>query len=404
MANCWLKLRYIAGKLVALPALIIKINNYVQKNLCPKCGLPDFVKFGFRSLTLFTKLGWQKKQLQRYQCLGCKYIWHNADLFGMFTRPVIAQAIFIYLRCISLNGVAAIFRSWYNTDVFSKDTLIRHIEAYAGQLPSHFQITEWLEPKRSGYYALDGTWMKYRGRDIVLLILFDVRTLDVVNWKIARKENEANYSELLIDACGEISSNVKGFFCDGDPGLLRALKILFPDAPIQLCVFHKYSRAGQIIPFVRIRNDVDREIKKLTEKVLFAPTKQEAIDSLAELQRYARIHQKHKKLKELIGVLKRNFHLLLTHFDNPEMSPYNNVLEGFNYIVKRKTKLMKGFKKPVNINKWIKLIMLDWRFHKLTESTFKDRKNKSPLELAECDLPKIHNWVQFVYKNYPKST
>ena len=319
----------------------------------------------------------------------------------MFTRNMIAQAIFVYLHSISLNSVSAIFSSWYNFDVFSKDTLINGIEKYMSELPDNFQITEWLKPERSGYYALDGTWMKYRGRDIVLLILFDVKTLDVVNWKIARTENETNYSKLLLDAYKEISSNIKGFFCDGDPGLLKALRILFSDAPIQMCVFHKYCRAGQVIPFVRIKNDVDREIKKLTEQVLFAKTKQDAINSLEKLQRYAQKHQKHKKLKELIGVLKRNFHLLLTHFDNPEMSPYNNVLEGFNYIVKRKTKLMKGFKKPVNINMWIKLIMLNWRFHYLKESCFKDRKNKSPLELAGCELPKIYNWVTYIDENYP---
>lgn len=320
----------------------------------------------------------------------------------MFTRKMIAQAIFVYLHSLSLNSVSSIFSSWYNIDVFSKDTLINGIEKYMSELPNNFQITEWLKPKRSGYYALDGTWLKYRGRDIVLLILFDVKTLDVVNWKIARTENEANYSELLLDVYKEISPNVKGFFCDGDPGLLKALKILFPDAPIQMCVFHKYSRAGQVIPFVRIKNDVDKEIKKLTEQVLFAKTKQDAIDSLEKLQRYAQEHQKHESLKKLIGVLKRNFDLLLTHFDNPEMSPYNNVLEGFNYIVKRKTKLMKGFKRPVNINMWIKLIMFNWRFHYLKESCFKDRKNKSPLELAGCKLPKIYNWVTYIDENYQK--
>jgi len=310
----------------------------------------------------------------------------------------------MYLRGMSLNATAAIFRSWYNTDIFSKVTLIKHIEEYTEQIPNHFQITAWLNPIRSGYYALDGTWMKYRGRDIVLLILFDVKTLDVVNWKIARTENETNYSELLIDAYKEISPNIKGFFCDGDPGLLKALKILFPDTPIQMCVFHKYCRAGQVIPFVRIKNDVDREIKKLTEQVLFANTKQDAINSLEKLKRYAQEHQKHEGLKKLIGVLKRNFNLLLTHFDNPEMSPYNNVLEGFNYIVKRKTKLMKGFKKPININRWIKLIMLDWRFHYLTESQFQDRRKKSPLELAGCELPKIYNWIKFIHKNYQKKS
>ncbi len=144
----------------------------------------------------------------------------------------------------------------------------------------------------------------------------------------------------------------------------------------------------------------NKEIKKKVEAILFAPTKQEAVDNLKDLESYAQEHQKYAKLKKLIGVLKRNFELLLTHFDNPEMSPYNNTLEGFNYIVKRKTNLMKGFKKPVNIGRWIKLIMLDWRFHKLTESTFKERKNKSPLELSSCNLPKIYNWMKYIRKNF----
>ena len=313
-----------------------------------------------------------------------------------------AQAIFMYLRSLSLNSVSDIFRSWYNTDVFSKHTLIKHIEAYCDQIPNQFEISAWLKPTRSGFYALDGTWLKYRGRDIVLLILFDVKTLDIVNWRISSEENRQAYDTLLVDAYAEIANNIKGSHCDSDPGLLKAIKDLFPDTPIQLCVFHKYSRAGQLIPFVRIKNETDKEIKSLVEKVLFAPTKQEAISSLAKLQRYAQEHQKHKKLQELIGVLRRNFDLLLTHFDNPEMSPYNNVLEGFNYIVKRRTNLMKGFKKPININKWLKLILTDWRFHRLKESQFKDRKNKMPLELAGCKLPKIHNWVTYIYKNYPK--
>jgi transposase-like protein len=108
------------------------------------------------------------------------------------------------------------------------------------------------------------------------------------------------------------------------------------------------------------------------------------------------------KLQKLIGTLKRNFDLLLTHFDYQDMSPYNNVLEGFNHITKRKTKLMKGFKKLVNINKWIKLIITDWRSHYLNKSEFKNVKNKSLLELAGCELPKIYNWIDYIHKNYPK--
>lgn len=183
----------------------------------------------------------------------------------------------MYLRSLSLNSVSEIFRSWFDIDVFSKDTLINHIEKYTDQIPGHFQITEWLKPTRSGFYALDGTWLKYRGKDIVLLILLDVKTLDIVSWRISRKETREAYDKLLVSAYAEIANDIKGIHCDGDPGLLLAIKDLFPETPIQLCVFHKYSRAGQLIPFIRIKNETDGEIKRLTERVLFAPTKQEAI-------------------------------------------------------------------------------------------------------------------------------
>lgn len=318
----------------------------------------------------------------------------------MFDIKVIEQATFMYLHSLSFNSVSEIFRSWFEKDVLPKKILLHHIEQLSEKLPSNLEVTNWLKPIRSGYYALDGTWMKYRGKDFVLLILFDVETLDIVNYKIALKETQQAYTKLLKEVYNEINANPKGFFCDGDPGLLKALKILFPKVPVQLCVFHKYARAGQVISFKYIKNDTDKEIKKKVESILFATTKQEAIDNLKELERYAGEHQKYTKLKKLIGILKHNFELLLTHFDNPEMSPYNNTLEGFNYIVKRKTKLMKGFKKPVNIERWIKLIMIDWRFHRLTESTFKVRKNKSPLELAGCKLPRIYNWMSYIRKNY----
>ena len=320
---------------------------------------------------------------------------------GSFDVKVIEQATFMYLRALSFSSVVLIFRSWFSQEVFTKQILLEHIEQLADSIPSHQEITQWLKPKRSGYYALDGTWMKLAGKEFVLLVLFDVETMDVVSWEVSEQENEGSYTKLLLDAYSEIAS-VKGFFCDGELGLLKSLRVLFPNVPVQLCVFHKYSRAGQIIPFVHVKNERDREIKIRVESVLFANTKQEAIESLIELERYARSHQEYPKLKQILGVLKRNFDLLLTHFDHPEMSPYNNVLEGFNYLIKRKTNLMKGFKKEQNVQRWIKLILSDWRFHTLSESKFIRKRKLSPLQLSGCELPKMYNWMTYVREKYKK--
>ncbi len=95
------------------------------------------------------------------------------------------------------------------------------------------EITKWIKPTRSGYYALDGTWIKYRGKDFVPLIIFDVQILDAVNYKVSIEENELSYAKLLKKVYCEISANPKGFLCDGDSGLLKSLKKLYNKTPIQ---------------------------------------------------------------------------------------------------------------------------------------------------------------------------
>ena len=320
----------------------------------------------------------------------------------MYSVKMVEYVTYMYLRSLSFNQVIAILGAYYEQDVFTKDRLIDHIEQLADQIPTNEQISRWLKPKRSGYYALDGTWLKYRGKDIVLLILFDVRTLDVVSYHVAQTETEASYRKLIQLALPEIVNSIKGIFCDGDPGLIRAIRLYFPHTPLQLCVFHKYSRVGEIIPFVRPKTKLDREIKERVEQILFAETKAIAITKLYELEQFAKDYKGYVKLRKVIGVLKRNFNLLMTHFEHPEMSPYNNVLEGFNYIIKRRTKLMKGFKKPINIGRWLKLILIDWRFHLLKESQFNARNNQSPLQLAGVELPRIYNWLTYIRKNYSK--
>lgn len=323
----------------------------------------------------------------------------------MYSLRMVEYVAYLYLRSLSFNQVISILGAYYEKDIFTKNHLINHIEQLADRIPEQEALSHWLQTQRSGYYALDGTWLKYRGRDLVLLILFDVETLDVVSYCLAQEETEASYTKLIRLALPEISVGIKGLFCAGDPGLLKALKKHFNQTPIQLCVFHKYQRVGQLLPFVRARTTLDKEIKERVEQILFAESKAIAITKLQELEQFAKERQGYKKLREIMGILKRNFDLLLTHFDHPEMSPYNNVLEGFNYIIKRRTRLMKGFKKPINIKRWLKLIMLDWRFHPLKESQFGSRRNKSPLQLAQAQIPKkIYNWLSFIRKNYKLST
>lgn len=318
-------------------------------------------------------------------------------MIGRYERRMVEYLAYLYLRCLSFEQVRSVAFAWFGVQVIGKEALLRHVEEVADSMPESGSVSARLRPARSGYYALDGTWIKLNGEDLVLLIMLDVRTLDVVGYAVARDETEAAYGALLDAAAGETAAGTLGFFCDGDPGLLMAVRVRHPGVPVQLCVFHKYSRAGQVACFVRPKTELDREIKRRVERVLFAPTRDEAVRTLRELEEYTRKYEGAKtKLRKVVNILKRNFDLLLTHYDHPEMSPYNNVLEGFNYLVKRRTRLMKGFKAEANVGRWIKLLILDWRFHPITSSVFASRNKKSPLQLAGCDLPEIPNWITYV--------
>jgi len=322
----------------------------------------------------------------------------------MYTLKIIEHVTFMYLRSMSFNQVNAILRSFYERNVFTKASLLEHIEQLTDRIPDYQAISRWLKPKRSGYYAIDGTWIKYRGEDRVLLILFDVKTLDTVSYLVVEMETIESYGAFMELAHAEISVGAKGFYCDGDHALLNVLERLHPGVPIQICVFHKYARLGRLIAFQYTKNPIDKEIKEHVEKVLFAPSKAKAISALHALEKFAKKHKSHKKLNKAIDILHHHFDMLLTHFEDSEMSRYNNVLEGFNHIIKRRIRLMKGFKKEINVDRWIKLLMLDWRFHQLNESAFASRKGKMPLELAGVKLPEIYNWLTFIRKNYKKST
>ena len=110
----------------------------------------------------------------------------------------------------------------------------------------------------------------------------------------------------------EFSLGIKGFFCDGDQGLLALLRERFPKSPVQLCVFHRYARLGQLIPFRYCKNALDKQIKERVEKVLFAESKDAAVNALHDLEQFAKQNQGYEKLQKAIAVLHHNFELLLT--------------------------------------------------------------------------------------------
>lgn len=322
-----------------------------------------------------------------------------------FTNSFIEYVVILYLRSLSLNSVIQIVRVQFEKDILSKKTVLDFIEKVADRLPTMDDIDNLYHPKRSGYFAIDGVWFKYRRTNFVLLICFDPQTFDPVSVKLETDETQAGYERLVTAAVNKLGAvNIKGVYGDGDKGLIKALNNLLPTVPFQICIVHKEMKMGTIVPVKSVR--VSRQLtafqkhdikvfQLLFREVIYAASKDDSVKALVKLKEYCSKMQNERFLKAYRSLV-YNFKYTLTHFDNPEMERDNNIIEGFNSIIKRRLKLLKGFKKPGNIEKYIKLILLDYRFHELIESESKRRNGRTPLELSGIILPEYYNFIKLL--------
>jgi transposase-like protein len=354
------------------------------------------------------KDGMKTKTYQRYQCNN-GHIFKLRDSNNFFDNSFIEYAVIAYLRSLSLNTTLNLLRIYYEQNILTKPTLLKFVETVADRLPSLDEIDALYHPRRSGYLAFDGVWYKYRGLNFVLLVCFDPKTFDIVSYGVFDKECFDSYQKLIAKTLPKLKEiQIKGLYCDGDRGLIKALKFNFPLVPIQVCVVHKEFRLGQLLPFKRAYTGktLDRKFKEkvvffkeTTEVIIYAPTKQKAEENFVKLQQFMK-GETDEKLKKAYGSLKYNFKYILTHFDHPKMERDNNIIEGFNSIIKRRLKLLKGFKKPVNIERYLKLILLDYRFHELLSSRLKERRKLTPLELTQVVLPPYYNFIKLLRQTF----
>ena len=373
---------------------------------CPECNQTSIRKNGIIEREIMKKSGRYIQKVQTYRC-------DNGHRFTKSEREIwddsfIETVVFVYLRCLSLNTTIDIIRMFYEIEILTKSLILDFIEAVADALPTLDDIDGLFHPVRSGYIAVDGVWFSFGAEEIVLLVAFDPVTFDIVSARWEKDETEAGYELLLTDVTNKLkATNIKGIYADGDRGFLRALKHLLPTVPLQMCVFHKELRMGQIVPIKSVKiskqlspfqkHDI-KVFQLLFREVIYAKTKDKSIEALERLKRYvgSDTHGYEDRFLKVYRSLIHNFKYTLTHFDQPEMKRDNNLLECFNGIIKPRLDLMKGFKIQENLDRYLKLFLLEYRFHALKESRFKNRRGKSPLQVAGVILVPYHNFLTYL--------
>lgn len=374
---------------------------------CPLCQSQNIVKNGSDAKEVFSKSGKKVYRVQKYVCSNMHTFRKEAPF--SFTDSFIEYVVYIYLRCLSLNTTVDIVQATYEKHLLSKSQVLDFLILVADRLPSLADIDSLLTPVRSGFVAIDGTWFSFNDEQIVLLVAFDPVSFDIIAARWESDETEQGYERLLIEVINKLGAlSIKGIYGDGDNGLIRSRKRLLPHVPFQLCVFHKELRMGQFVPIKSLHNSKQftaqqkHEIKTfqfLFREVIYAKTKEVSVQALERLEAYVK-QQKNLRFDKAYRSLKTNFAYTLTHFDYQEMDRDNNILECFNGIIKPRLKLMKAFKKKENLDRYLKLFLLEYRFRPLKESAFQDRRGQSPLQLSDVYLPEYYNFLSFLRTHF----
>lgn len=375
--------------------------------ICPICSSASVIKNGSDIKEVLTKTGKQSYRVQKYRCSNMHIFRKNAP--SSYSDSFIEHVVYIYLRCLSLNTTVDIIQETYERDILSKAQVLDFIELVASSLPSLDDVDELLTPRRSGFIALDGVWFSCNATEIVLLVCFDPVSFDVIAARWESDETEKGYTKLLTTVINKLgAAEIKGAYGDGDNGLILSLKTLVPFVPFQLCIVHKEMRMGQFVPikslhYSRQLTDQQKHAIKtfqfLFREVIYAKTKEESMRALKRLGEYVQRNPQERFIKAYRS-LNRNFAFTLTHFDHPHMDRDNNLLECFNGILKPRLNLMKSFKKQDNLDRYLKLFLLEFRFRPLKESRFKDRRGQAPLQLGDVYLPKYYNFITFLRTHF----
>jgi transposase-like protein len=374
---------------------------------CPICGSTDVKKNGSIIKTVMKKGGKRNVTVQKNKC-------NNMHVFRVGNPPLfddsfIEQVVYVYLRCLSLNTTIDIIREMYEQDVLSKRLILDFLVTVADCLPTLSEIDDVFEPKRSGFIALDGTWFSFNDEEIVLLVAFDPVSFDIIAANFEKDETEEGYTRLVSEVIHKLGAlEIKGAYGDGDNGLILSLKKLLPHVPFQLCIVHKEMRMGQLVPVKSLHrsryftDEQKHDIKTfqfLFREVIYAKTKEESVAALVTLGKYVK-QNPNERFQKAYRSLNRNFQYTLTHFNHVHMERDNNLLECFNGILKPRLNLMKSFKKEENLDRYLKLFLLEFRFRPLRESRFTDRRGQSPLELGDVYLPKYYNFIRFLREHF----
>lgn len=271
------------------------------------------------------------------------------------------------------------------------------IDALGSNCKSFAEVAQELKPCWGGYLLLDGKSIFVQGEEYSLLLSADATTQDVPTASFASSEASEYWKPMLRSLTDEIGYPLKGLIVDGDRGLWKACRELFPRLPLQLCVRH----AEQFLHyyFRYLYKGSGRGVQAfldLASKLLY-------VDSHEKLRFWLGTWQKRRQVFKGCGLEREilsfedKIPFLFTHLDHPGMPRTSNIIEGIIRQLSRKIDDTDGFNFTETAWRSIQLLIMRYRFHRFTDSRLEGHNGKSPLELGGVNIDGI-DWVKFSQK------
>jgi transposase-like protein len=367
----------------------------MQKKRCPNCRSINTQRRGSYRTESLKASGKRQRRIQRYYCLDC-HKWFSERSGAKNTKR--------YEPSLILKAAELYFDAEASYRAVARQLHVRPYQAFlwinelGSNCKSFEEIAQELSPQYRGYFLADATGISVQGEKSQLLLTADVESQDIPHAALCKSEDYQNWKIVLQGLRDGIHYSAKGVTIDKDPGLVRAMTETFPGIPIQFCIRHLHSYH---IYHLRYEFQGPKEAIELfldiTHRMLYAKSPKHLRHLFKEYS-LMRSFLVQKGLEKEVLNFESKMGFIWTHFQHPQLPRTNSIIEGIIDRLKHKITDCHGFTYPETSWNSIKMVIMNYRFHKFSCSRIEGHNGKSPLELAGVNINGI-NWIRFSQKN-----
>lgn len=250
-------------------------------------------------------------------------------------------------------------------------------------LPDNLFLTQQYCEYLSGILVIDGKYVKVRGhkQKIPFIYAIDYETHDILFGILTPAEDEGSFLK-IFQTLKTLNYPLTVVVADDRTSLPLAMKQVYPDVPLQLCLNHYVENIRQQL---HIRTDLThRHFFSELKKCVFDEYKDD--EKLNEALRHVWIeHCKNIPLRQAIVLqIDKRRKELFVYKTIPNCPNNTNLIELFNSHFNARLRSLKGFKNKHHADLWLNGLLLRRRTKPFTDcgSKFKHLNGKCSLQMS----------------------